>query len=180
MLTYCYFIHDLCSTHFTCSLSNFFFRCQKISVQENNMNAICVFQTKELIAEIELLEEEVANREQHMLSLYRSIFEHCVSRPPSQQSSSVVSPAHAKHASKKHPSIISSTFCSSKKFPLRPLQALVSINDYGKRSSKASNGQQFCGKSGIHFEKTCSDPIKVWIFRFCSFSVCNRRTSLCR
>ncbi|VVA36928.1 PREDICTED: electron transporter [Prunus dulcis] len=31
-------------------------------------------QTKELISEIELLEEEVANREQHVLSLYRSIF----------------------------------------------------------------------------------------------------------
>ncbi|KAK9275452.1 hypothetical protein L1049_022719 [Liquidambar formosana] len=33
---------------------------------------------KDLIAEIELLEEEVANREQHVLTLYRSIFEHCV------------------------------------------------------------------------------------------------------
>ncbi|PQQ06828.1 uncharacterized protein Pyn_27217 [Prunus yedoensis var. nudiflora] len=30
--------------------------------------------TKELISEIELLEEEVANCEQHVLSLYRSIF----------------------------------------------------------------------------------------------------------
>ncbi|KAJ4712733.1 Protein of unknown function, DUF547 [Melia azedarach] len=116
--------------------------------------------TKELIAEIELLEEEVANREQHVLSLYRSIFEHCASRPPSEQSSSVASPAHTKHATKKHPSIISSAFCSSKKFPLRPLQALVSINDYGKRSSKASDAPQFCRKSDIQFEKTCSDPVK--------------------
>ncbi|XP_031271229.1 uncharacterized protein LOC116129638 isoform X3 [Pistacia vera] len=116
--------------------------------------------TKELIAEIELLEEEVANREQHVLSLYRSIFEHCVSRPPSEQSSGVASPAHTKHVSKKHPSIISSAFCSSKKFPLRPLQALVSVNDYGKRASKTNNAPQFYGKSKIHFEKTCSDPVK--------------------
>ncbi|KAI7988347.1 hypothetical protein LOK49_LG13G01483 [Camellia lanceoleosa] len=63
-----------------------------------------VAQTKELIAEIELLEEEVANREQHVLSLYRSIFEHCVSRPPSEQCSGMTSPAHTKNESRKHPS----------------------------------------------------------------------------
>lgn len=120
----------------------------------------CVFQTKELISEIELLEEEVANREQHVLSLYRSIFEHCVSQPPSGQSSSVASPAHTKHVSKKHPSIISSAFCSSKKFPLRPLQALVSVSDYGKRACKTNDAQSY-GKSDIQFEKTCSDPLKV-------------------
>ncbi|XP_044485716.1 uncharacterized protein LOC123211202 isoform X2 [Mangifera indica] len=116
-------------------------------------------QTKELISEIELLEEEVANREQHVLSLYRSIFEHCVSQPPSGQSSSVASPAHTKHVSKKHPSIISSAFCSSKKFPLRPLQALVSVSDYGKRACKTNDAQSY-GKSDIQFEKTCSDPLK--------------------
>ncbi|KAK0586657.1 hypothetical protein LWI29_010321 [Acer saccharum] len=133
-------------------------------------------QTKELIAEIELLEEEVANREQHVLSLYRNIFENCVSRPPSEQSSSMASPAHAppseqsssmaspahaKHVSKKHPSIISSAFCSSKKFPLRPLQALVSVNDFGKRTFKTINAPQFCGKMDVHFKKTCSDPVKA-------------------
>ncbi|KAK3224915.1 hypothetical protein Dsin_004777 [Dipteronia sinensis] len=118
-------------------------------------------QTKELIAEIELLEEEVANREQHVLSLYRSIFENCVSRPPSEQSSSMASPAHAKHASKKHPSIISSAFCSSKKFPLRPLQALVSVNDYGKRTFKTIDAPQFCGKKDVHYKKTCSDLVKA-------------------
>ncbi|TXG51160.1 hypothetical protein EZV62_023684 [Acer yangbiense] len=118
-------------------------------------------QTKELIAEIELLEEEVANREQHVLSLYRNIFENCVSRPPSEQSSSVASPAHAKHVSKKHPSIISSAFCSSKKFPLRPLQALVSVNDFGKRTFKTIDAPQFCGKMDVHFKKTCSDPVKA-------------------
>ncbi|KAJ0049636.1 hypothetical protein Pint_15852 [Pistacia integerrima] len=130
-------------------------------------------QTKELIAEIELLEEEVANREQHVLSLYRSIFEHCVSRPPSEQSSGVASPAHTKHVSKKHPSIISSAFCSSKKFPLRPLQALVSVNDYGKRASKTNNAPQFYGKSNIHFEKTCSDPVKVGSLIFYEHSLCS-------
>ena len=51
-------------------------------------------QTKELIAEIELLEEEIANREQHVLSLYRSIFDQCVSGPSSGQSSGISSPFH--------------------------------------------------------------------------------------
>lgn len=125
------------------------------------MDIISVFQTKELIAEIELLEEEVANREKHVLSLYRSIFEQCASRPPSEQSSSVASPAHTKHIPRRHPSIISSAFCSSKKFPLRPLQALVAINDYGKRSSKTSDAPQLCGKSDMHSEKIFLDPVKV-------------------
>lgn len=122
--------------------------------------SIILFQTKELIAEIELLEQEVANREQHVLSLYRSIFEHCVSQVPSEQSSAMASPAHKKHASKKHPSIISSAFCSSKKFHLRPLQSLVSVSEHQKRMSKTSDAQ-FCGKSDIQFEKISSDPIKV-------------------
>ncbi|KAK4400426.1 hypothetical protein Sango_1148700 [Sesamum angolense] len=91
-------------------------------------------QTKELIAEIELLEEEVATREQHVLSLYRSIFENCVSQPTSEHSSVVTSPAHAKSESRKHPSIISSAFCSSIKFRLRKLDSLVTVNDSAKRS----------------------------------------------
>ncbi|CBI38140.3 unnamed protein product, partial [Vitis vinifera] len=91
-------------------------------------------ETKELIAEIELLEEEVANREQHVLTLYRSIFEQCISRPPSEQSSSMASPAHTKNESRKHPSIISSAFCSSKKFPLGPFQVLTSMNDTEKKN----------------------------------------------
>ncbi|OAY60045.1 uncharacterized protein LOC110629125 isoform X2 [Manihot esculenta] len=116
-------------------------------------------QTKELIAEIELLEEEVANREQHVLSLYRSIFEHCVSRAPSEQNSGVTSPAHTKQVSRKHPSIISSAFCSSKKFPFRPLQALVFTSESGKKSSKASDAPSFIKKSDIQFEKICFDHI---------------------
>ncbi|OIW10842.1 hypothetical protein TanjilG_27788 [Lupinus angustifolius] len=61
-------------------------------------------QTKDLIAEIQLLEEEVTSREQHVLSIYRSIFELCVSRPPIEQNSVVASPAHTRHESRKHPS----------------------------------------------------------------------------
>ncbi|XP_050945779.1 uncharacterized protein LOC103482606 isoform X2 [Cucumis melo] len=110
-------------------------------------------QTKDLISEIELLEEEVANREQHVLSLYRSIFENCVSKPSSQQNSVTASPAHGKHESRKHPSIISSAFCSSRKFPLGPLQPF-SVNDLGKRTSNAGPNSLFGGKSDISTGKT--------------------------
>ncbi|XP_010933651.1 uncharacterized protein [Elaeis guineensis] len=89
-------------------------------------------QTRELIAEIELLEEEITNREQHVLSLYRSIFDQCISGPSSAQSSGMASPAHTKSGARKHPSIISSAFCSSKKFPLQPFQLLASIKESGK------------------------------------------------
>ncbi|GMJ06113.1 hypothetical protein like AT5G47380 [Hibiscus trionum] len=118
-------------------------------------------QTQELIAEIELLEEEVANREQHVLSLYRNVFDNCVSRQPSEQSSGKASPAHMKHTSRKHPSIISSAFCSSKKFPLRPWQALVSTNGSGKRISRSIDASQFCGKSDILFDNTSSHLVKA-------------------
>ncbi|XP_057513318.1 uncharacterized protein LOC130795303 isoform X2 [Actinidia eriantha] len=122
-------------------------------------------QTKELISEIELLEEEVANREQHVLTLYRSIFDHCVSRPPSEQSSVVASPAHTKNESRKHPTIISSAFCSSKKFPLRPFQALACINDSEKRTlplqSKTRHVSLISGKGNNQFEKTRSNHGKV-------------------
>lgn len=118
-------------------------------------------QTKELIAEIELLEEEVANREQQMLSIYRNVFESCVSRAPSKQNSGMPSPAHIKHASRKHPSVISSAFCSSKKFPLRPLQALVSPAESGKRTPKTSDAPPSHGKSDIHSEKNSYNLVKV-------------------
>ncbi|XP_022154828.1 uncharacterized protein LOC111021990 isoform X2 [Momordica charantia] len=117
-------------------------------------------QTKDLITEIELLEEEVANREQHVLSLYRSIFEQCVSKPSSQQNSVTASPAHGKHESRKHPSVISSAFCSSKKFPLGPLQPF-SVNDLGKRTSNAGPNSLFGGKSNINTGKTSSGTSKV-------------------
>ncbi|XP_068467867.1 uncharacterized protein [Phaseolus vulgaris] len=118
-------------------------------------------QTKDLIAEIELLEQEVTSREKHVLSMYRSIFEHCVSRPPSEQNSGVASPAHTKHESRKHPSIISSAFCSSKMFPLRPLQALASNNDLKNRIFGSSYAPLSCGKGKVYFGKTCPDSHKV-------------------
>ncbi|XP_040384256.1 uncharacterized protein LOC102718872 isoform X2 [Oryza brachyantha] len=95
-------------------------------------------QTKELIAEIELLEEEIANREQHVLTLYRSIFDQSVSGPSSGQSSGLSSPAHTKSISsrtRRHPSIISSAFCSSKKLPLQPFQIMTSVSEAGKSKS---------------------------------------------
>ncbi|XP_047307037.1 uncharacterized protein LOC124910437 [Impatiens glandulifera] len=116
-------------------------------------------QAKELITEIESLEEEVANREQHVLSLYRSIFEHCSSQPQSEQSSGMISPAHPKVETRKHQSVISSSFCSSKKLPLQPLQTLSSINDLGGKStplhSKKRNVSLLSGKASIQFEKGC-------------------------
>ncbi|KAL5231769.1 hypothetical protein ABZP36_030545 [Zizania latifolia] len=92
-------------------------------------------QTKELIAEIELLEEEIANREQHVLTLYRSVFDQCVSGPSSGQSSGIPSPAHTKSITsrtRRHPSIISSAFCSSKKLPLQPFQIMTSVSELGR------------------------------------------------
>lgn len=120
-------------------------------------------QTKELIADIELLEEEVANREQHVLSLYRSVFEECISRPSSEQSSVMTSPAHNKVESRKHPSIISSAFCSSKKFPLPTFQALATINDLGKRNlshSKSRHASFYSSKANAHIQKSCSEHAK--------------------
>ncbi|ESW27666.1 hypothetical protein PHAVU_003G221500 [Phaseolus vulgaris] len=118
-------------------------------------------QTKDLIAEIELLEEEVTSREQQVLSLYRSIFEQCVSRPSSQQSSAIASPAHIRQGSRKHPSIISSAFCSSKKSPLRPLQALVSNNDLRNRIFGSNHTPLSRGKGNNYFKKACSDSTKA-------------------
>ncbi|KAL0326569.1 UNVERIFIED_CONTAM: hypothetical protein Sangu_1734900 [Sesamum angustifolium] len=123
-------------------------------------------QTKELIAEIELLEEEVATREQHVLSLYRSIFENCVSQPTSEHSSVVTSRAHAKSESRKHPSIISSAFCSSIKFRLRKLDSLVTVNDSAKRSflqTKTRHASLLNAKGDMQFEKSCTDHVKARI-----------------
>ena len=128
-------------------------------------------QTKELISEIESLEEEVANREQHVLSLYRTIFEQCVSRSTSEQSSCIASPAHSKNESKKHPSIISSAFCSSKSFPFRPFQALANINGSAKRNSMHSTTRQdslYAGRPNTHFQHGSPRHGRVGII-FCEF-----------
>ncbi|KAL1192533.1 hypothetical protein V5N11_012426 [Cardamine amara subsp. amara] len=99
-------------------------------------------QTKELIKEIELLEAEVANREHHVLSLYRSIYEQTISRAASEQSSCISSPAHhIKQPPRKHPSVISNTFCSSNTFPLKSWLALV--------TSKKDQSSQFQNKNFI-------------------------------
>ncbi|KAL2903064.1 Rho GTPase-activating protein 7 [Bienertia sinuspersici] len=115
-------------------------------------------QTKELIAEIELLEEEVANREQHVLALYRNIFEQCVSQPSSVRNSGACSPVHTKNKTRKHPSIISSAFCSSKKFPFR---ALSSKSTSGKKDGKIRHSSFCTGKTDVCYEKPCSNPIKA-------------------
>jgi len=113
--------------------------------------------------------------------MYRSIFEHCVSRPPSEQNSGVASPAHPKHESRRHPSIISSAFCSSKKFPMRPLQALVSNNDLKNRIFGSSYTPLSCGKGKVYFGKTCPDSTKVkytaTVPVFCL--ICERKTLIC-
>ncbi|KAL8216429.1 hypothetical protein R6Q57_023266 [Mikania cordata] len=123
-------------------------------------------QTKELIAEIQLLEEEVMNREQHVLSLYRTIFEQCVSRPSSGQGSVLNSPAHAiaKKESRKHPTIISSTFCSSKSFPFRKFHALSTINAPGKGNllhSKTRNASLSSNQAINRFESMYSNGVKI-------------------
>ncbi|KAH9607120.1 hypothetical protein KSS87_005048 [Heliosperma pusillum] len=115
-------------------------------------------QTKELISEIELLEEEVANREQRVLTLYRSIFEKSVSRPPSEQSSGMTSPAHAKTKLRKHPSIISSAFCSSNNFPFRAF-SLKSASD--NRDSRIRSVSPGTGKTSIHYKKSSSAVVRV-------------------
>ncbi|RWR89793.1 putative electron transporter [Cinnamomum micranthum f. kanehirae] len=120
--------------------------------------------TRELIQEIELLEEEVANREQHVLSLYRSIFDQCLSRPASEQSSVMTSPAQTKkNENRRHPSIISSTFCSSKKFPLQHFQVLASKKDSRKKvlQSKTRHASLLSGKTNLQIDGNCSDPTKV-------------------
>ncbi|KAI3687220.1 hypothetical protein L1987_80914 [Smallanthus sonchifolius] len=122
-------------------------------------------QTKELIAEIQLLEEEVMNREQHVLSLYRTIFEQCVSRPSSAQGSVLTSPAHAiPKESRKHPTIISSAFCSSKSFPFWKFHDLSTINAPGKGNllqSRTRGASLSSSKANNGFESMCSNDIKI-------------------
>ncbi|VVB08242.1 unnamed protein product [Arabis nemorensis] len=110
-------------------------------------------QTKELITEIELLEAEVANREHHVLSLYRSIFEQTISRASSEQSSGISSPAHhIKQPTRKHPSVISNAFCSSKNFPLKPWHAL---KDFSRKSSNKDQSSQLQDKNCVPSTTSC-------------------------
>ncbi|KAL5563360.1 hypothetical protein UlMin_033107 [Ulmus minor] len=124
-------------------------------------------QTTELIAEIESLEEEVANREQQVLSLYRNVFEHCVSRTPCEKKSSVASPAHPKHESKKHPSVISSYFLPLEKgSALEKSFMMRTLKDHphqcpSKLSEEMVRCMAFvycwlCSAASINSEKKCS------------------------
>ncbi|XP_076931082.1 uncharacterized protein LOC143596107 isoform X2 [Bidens hawaiensis] len=124
-------------------------------------------QTKELIAEIQLLEEEVQNREQHVLSLYRTIFEQCVSRPSSAQVSVLTSPAHAitKKESRKHPTIVSNAFCSSKSFPFRKFHAINTPAKANLLHSTTKNASLSGSKVNNHFE-SCSKDTKIKGSRF--------------
>ena len=125
-------------------------------------------QTKELIAEIELLEEEIANREQHVLTLYRSIFDQCMSGPSSGQSSGISSPAHTKNITtraRRQPSIISSAFCSSKKLPIQPFHIMESLSESGRTKNMVKakiKHQSFSSETlDIHPTSFPPDPKKV-------------------
>ncbi|XP_020519658.1 uncharacterized protein LOC18428848 isoform X1 [Amborella trichopoda] len=121
-------------------------------------------QTWELITEIELLEKEVANREQQVLTLYRSIFDQCISGVPSKQSSGMSSPVRAKPEARRHPSIISSAFCSSKNFHSQPFHILSSIKDPGKKNvlkkSKTRNASQLSSKVETDIKSNSHDNNK--------------------
>lgn len=122
------------------------------------------FKAKELITEIELLEEEVANREHHVLSLYRNIFEETISRASSKQSSVISSPAHhiKQQPPRKQPSVISNAFCSSNNFPVKPWHAMVTFKDLSRKPSKKDQSSQFQDTSCIPSIKSCSGQAKVY------------------
>ncbi|OAO89581.1 hypothetical protein AXX17_AT5G45830 [Arabidopsis thaliana] len=119
-------------------------------------------QANELITEIELLEAEVTNREHHVLSLYRSIFEQTVSRAPSEQSSSISSPAHhiKQPPRKQDPNVISNAFCSSNNFPLKPWHAMVTLKDSSRKTSKKDQSSQFQFRNCIPSTTSCSSQAK--------------------
>jgi len=89
----------------------------------------CLMQTKELITEISMLEEEVTNREQYILSLYRNIFDQCIAGSLSTQNSNKTSPAHANYEDKNLPSTISRSLFTPNKFP--PPHHYVSASNQG-------------------------------------------------
>ena len=80
-----------------------------------------------------MLEEEVTNREQYILSLYRNIFYQCIVGSLSTQNSSKTSPAHANYEEKNMPSMISRTFCTPIKFP--PPHHYVSASNHGSQNA---------------------------------------------
>lgn len=122
-------------------------------------------QIKGLMVEIDLLEEEIANREQHVLSLYRSIFDQCISTAPSsERGSSIASPVrNIKERPKKHPIVVSSAFCSSKKFNFHYFQIWGALSKQ-KFISKPDIRQEDPISSkpkGIHLTSISSDVSTV-------------------
>jgi len=115
-----------------------------------------------------LLEEEIANREQHVLTLYRSIFDQCMSGPSSGQSSGISSPAHTKNITtraRRQPSIISSAFCSSKKLPIQPFHIMESLSESGRTKNMVKakiKHQSFSSETlDIHPTSFPPDPKKL-------------------
>eukprot|EP01018_Ginkgo_biloba_P002562 Gb_33725 [translate_table: standard] len=86
------------------------------------------FVTRDLITEIAMLEEEVNDREQHVLSLYRSVFDQCRAGSPSKQYLNKVSPSHVKYEGKRLSATISRAICTSNKFPPPQHRRHVSVS----------------------------------------------------
>ncbi|XP_050377123.1 uncharacterized protein LOC126794447 isoform X2 [Argentina anserina] len=66
-----------------------------------------------------------------------------------------------KNGSRKHPSVISSAFCSAKNFPFRHFRTLVATDDWGKKTSKTSHTPLSSSKSDTDYAKTRSNLSKV-------------------
>lgn len=123
------------------------------------------------MVEIEMLEEEIASREQHVLSLYRSIFDQRKSTPPSsKQGSSIASPVRSiKERPKKHPIVVSSAFCSSKKLPFQYFQIWggLSKEKFNFRPEIRQEGSVSRKPDGIHLKSISSNMSKVQAMTFC-------------
>ncbi|KAH1249086.1 hypothetical protein GmHk_05G012535 [Glycine max] len=104
-------------------------------------------QTKDLIAEIELLEEEVINREQQPVNFSTKF---CCCFTCSYK-------ARIQEASEYNFKCI----LFIKKFPLRTLQALVSNNDLRNKIFGSNHAPLSRGKGNNYFKKTCSDSTKA-------------------
>ncbi|KAF3321246.1 hypothetical protein FCM35_KLT14499 [Carex littledalei] len=133
-------------------------------------------QIKELMVEIDLLEEEIANREQHVLSLYRSIFDQCISTAPSsERGSSIASPVRSiKERPKKHPIVVSSAFCSSKKFNFRSFQiwGALSKQKFISKPDIRQEGPISSEPKGIHLTSISSDVSTVLVLRSSNSGTC--------
>lgn len=123
------------------------------------------------MVEIDLLEEEIANREQHVLSLYRSIFDQCISTAASsERGSSIASPVRSiKERPKKHPIVVSSAFCSSKKLNFSSFQiwGALSKQKFISKPDIRQEGSISNEPKGIHLTSISSDLSTVRVMVFC-------------